>query len=276
MAHNVRVDLPITYQGEEGAYSDEACRLLFPGSETMGRRAFADVFAAVSAGQAGAAVLPVENSLAGVVQEVSDLLWQHEELAVEGEWVMPVRHHLLAHAGSPVRRALSHPQALAQCASWLRRHKLTPVSFADTAGAARHVAAFGLPGDAAIASATAAELYDLEVVATDIADHPSNQTRFVVVTRRPVDPVPPAGPSKIAMGFVAQHRPGGLVRVLQVFSDLGLNLTRLDSRPIPDQPFRYRFYVDVELGDGAQAADLLRKLAHLSEEMRPFGVYPRR
>ncbi|MHB1499723.1 MAG: prephenate dehydratase [Candidatus Dormibacteria bacterium] len=264
----------IGYQGEPGAYSDEACRSLFPGRDAVGNPTFAAAFGAVLAGQVQAAVLPVENSRAGVVQEVSDLLWQHSELGVVAEYVMAIRHQLLSRGEAPVTRAWSHPQALAQCADWLNAHGIVPVPFPDTAGAARHVATSGVPGDGAIASARAAELYGLVVVAENVADEPSNQTRFVVVTRTKGVATVPSGPAKVTMGFVVKHRPGGLVSVLQLFSTLGLNLSRLDSRPIPDQPFRYRFYADVELADGAQAPDLLRRLQEVSEELRPFGVYP--
>lgn len=265
----------IGYQGEPGAYSDEACQTLFPGTEAVGHPTFAGAFAAVLAGEVKAAVLPVENSRAGVVQEVSDLLWRHSELGVVAEHVMAIRHQLLSRGEAPVTRAWSHPQALAQCADWLGAHGIVAVPFSDTAGAARHVATSGVAGDSAIASSRAAELYGLKVVAENVSDEPSNQTRFVVVTRTKGADSVPSGPAKVTMGFVVKHQPGGLVSVLELFSNLGLNLSRLDSRPIPDQPFRYRFYADVELDDGAQAPALLRQLEAISEELRPFGIYPR-
>jgi prephenate dehydratase len=263
----------VAYQGEPGANSDEAARLLFPDSQTLGLSTFAAVFAAVVQKVAQIAVLPVENSRAGVVQEVSDQLWDHPELAVVGEQVMPIRHHLLSPGGQRVERALSHPQALAQCATWLREHGIVAVAHPDTAGAARQVAESRVPGDGAIASLAAARLYGLEVVAEDIADEPSNQTRFVVVTDRARASRPAAGHAKASMGLIAPHRPGGLVQVLEVFADLNLNLTRLDARPIPDQPFHYRFYLDAELDEAGQLDELLRRLAVVSQELRLFGVY---
>jgi len=263
----------IAYQGEPGANSDEAARFLFPDSQTLGLSTFAAVFAAVVQKVAQIAVLPVENSRAGVVQEVSDQLWDHPDLAVVGERVMPIRHHLLSPGGHRVERALSHPQALAQCATWLREHRIVAVAHPDTAGAARQVAESRVPGDGAIASLAAARLYGLEVVVTDIADEPSNQTRFVVVTDRARAPRPAAGPAKSSMGLIAPHRPGGLMQVLEVFAALNLNLTRLDARPIPDQPFHYRFYLDAELDQVWQLDELLRKLAVVSQELRLFGVY---
>jgi prephenate dehydratase len=263
----------IVYQGEPGAYSDEAAQLLFPGSTTRGLASFQEVFSEIDSNHAVAAVLPVENSLAGVVQEVSDLLWTHSGVSAVAEHIAPIRHHLLGRDGAPVTRALSHPQALAQCARWLREHGITPVSFHDTAGAAREVAARGAPGDGAIASRLAAERYGLVVLESDVADDASNRTRFLVVERGKPASSDLTGVAKISLGFVAEHRPGGLVRVLEVFARNGMNLTRLDSRPIPHQPFHYRFYADVELQDAAQYSSLIPELNEVTSDLRPFGVY---
>lgn len=264
----------VAYQGEPGANSDEAARFLFPDAQTWGLPTFAAVFTALAQQLATRAVLPVENSRAGVVQEVSDQLWDHPQLAVVAEQVMPIHHHLLSPGGQAVERAHSHPQALAQCATWLREHGVAAVPHPDTAGAARHVAETRVPGDGAIASLAAAELYGLEVVAEDIADEPSNQTRFVVVTDQAHAARPASGPAKSSMGLIAPHKPGGLVQVLAVFAALGLNLTRLDARPIPDQPFHYRFYLDAELEHVGQLDELLNRVRGVSQELRVFGVYP--
>ncbi|MFZ0996500.1 MAG: prephenate dehydratase domain-containing protein [Candidatus Dormiibacterota bacterium] len=263
----------IVYQGEPGAYSDEAAQALFPGSSTRGLATFQDVFFEIDSSRARAAVLPVENSLAGVVQEVSDLLWQHPHLTAVAEHVSPIQHHLLGREGTPVTRALSHPQALAQCAGWLREHEVTPVSFHDTAGAAREVAERGAPGDGAIASRMAAERYGLVVLAADLADDASNRTRFLVIERSQGSSPALTGAAKFSLGFVAEHRPGGLARVLAVFARNDMNLTRLDSRPIPHQPFHYRFYADVELSDCTQYSSLIRELSQVTSELRPFGIY---
>lgn len=265
--------MSVAYQGEPGAYSDEVAQQLFPDAVTLGHPTFAAAFDAVRRGEAEAAVLPVENSVVGVVQEVSDLLWAHPELAVVGEHVAPIRHNLLGLTDGPVRRALSHPQALAQCAGWLASHGIVPVPVHDTAGAARAIAERGEPGDGAIASQAAAERYRLKVLAADIAGHPSNQTRFLVVRQGPV-PAPRSGPAKLAFGLVAEHRPGGLARVLDVFARNHVNLSRLDSRPIPQQPFNYRFYVDAELAHAEGFPSLLEQLAQATAELRLFGAYP--
>lgn len=263
----------IVYQGEPGAYSDEAAQTLFPASSTRGLATFREVFAEIDSHRARAAVLPVENSLAGVVQEVSDLLWRYRQLTAVAEHVAPIKHHLLGRAGTPVIRALSHPQALAQCARWLREHEVTPVAFHDTAGAAREVAEHGAPGDGAIASRMAAERYGLVVLESDLADDASNRTRFLVIEQSQGSSSVLSGAAKFSLGFVAEHRPGGLARVLEVFARNGMNLTRLDSRPIPHQPFHYRFYADVELLDAAQYSSLIQELRQVTSELRPFGIY---
>jgi prephenate dehydratase len=266
--------IKVGYQGEPGAYSDEAAQLLFPEASSQGYPTFADVFTAVTASELDAAVLPVENSLAGVVQEVNDLLWNNPQLAAVAEHVAPIRHYLLSRDGTAVVRALSHPQALAQCAGWLRSHGITPVAFHDTAGAAREVAAHGKPGDGALASRAAADRYGLTVVAADVADDVSNRTRFLVIRSRRPEAEAWTGCVKLSLGFVAEHRPGGLAAVLEVFARSHLNLTRLDSRPIPQQPFRYRFYADVELPEVGQVEPLLAQLRATATELRPFGHFP--
>lgn len=217
----------------------------------------------------------MENSLGGVVQEVSDLLWAHPRVTVRGEHVAPIRHLLLGRPGPPVRRALSHPQALAQCAGWLAARGIEPVPWPDTAGAARRVAEGSGDGEAAIASRAAAERYGLQVLASDIADQTSNRTRFLVCRQGEADLAPPALDSKLSLGFVTAHRPGALAAVLDACARHRLNLSRLDSRPIPELPFNYRFYADLELPAGAGPEPLLADLRQLTSELRPFGVFPR-
>ncbi len=265
--------LQVLYQGEVGAYSEEAAQRLFPGVPATGRPTFAAAFAGLGAGRA--AVLPVENSLGGVVQEVSDLLWAHPEVVVLGEHFLPVRHQLLTATPAPVRRALSHPQALAQCAGFLAQRGIEPVPHPDTAGAARWVSEHRVPGEAAIASAAAAARYGLQVVADDIADRASNRTRFLVCAPGTLRLAPPALPAKLSLGFVTAHSPGALAAVLLECSQRRLNLSRLDSRPIPDLPFEYRFYADLELDPGQDCSQLMAALGGLTSELRVFGLYPR-
>jgi prephenate dehydratase len=274
----------IGYQGEPGAYSDEAVAALFPDADSQGFSTFRQAFDALDIGAVDAAVLPVENSSAGIVQEVSDLLWEKPGLRVVREHVQPVRHCLLGWPG-PVERALSHPQALAQCDRYLYSRQIRPVTYHDTAGAARAVAEQRQPGTAAIASKAAAKRYGLYVLAESIQDDSENRTRFVVVEKgdptRPRD-VSHGGASspkwKGSIAFVTAHRPGSLAHALDCFARRGVNLTRLDSRPMLGRPFEYRFYLDFSLnGEPSAAADAeaaLTSLEEASAEIKLFGTYP--
>jgi prephenate dehydratase len=210
------------------------------------------------------------------------------------EHVLPVQHCLLGWPG-PVERALSHPQALAQCSRYLHARQIRPVAFHDTAGAARAVADQRQPGTAAIASRAAAKRYGLYILADSIQDDSENRTRFVVVERgSPTRPggSPPRGelareagvrgdPSpawKCSLAFVAAHRPGSLAHALDCFARRNVNLTRLDSRPMLGRPFEYRFYLDFsingEAGAPAAAEAALSDLEEASAEIKLFGTYP--
>ena len=255
--------------------------MVFPDASPAGQRTFADVFGALEAGTVDRAVVPVENSLAGIVQEVNDLLWERRAVEIVAEYPHPVRHCLLGRAG-PVTSATSHPQALGQCRRWLEARGIEARPFYDTAGAARWVAESGPPGAAAIASRTAAGHYGLEVLAEDIQDQPSNQTRFLVLRRRVEDtggalvwPESGVAPGwKGALAFAAPHVPGSLAASLEPFSRRGVNLTRLDSRPVPERPFNYLFYLDFEVGDPEAARACVLELSDRSAELRLFGVFP--
>ena len=262
----------VGYQGEPGAYSEEAALAVLPRAQTFGFPTFTRVFDAIASREIDAAVLPVENSLGGIVQEVNDLLWERRGLRVSGQIVHPVRHCLLGR-GEQVVRALSHPQALLQCRRFLESRNIQAVSFHDTAGAARAVAEGMVMGSAAIASAAAARRYGLKILAEGIQDDDTNQTRFVIVDPGPVAR-PAPGLNKASLAFIGAHKPGSLVSALRCFSERGLNLTRLDSRPVPNQPWQYRFYVDFEIGDPDAANDALRALESEATEVKLFGSYP--
>src|SRR6266702_1215383 len=226
----------VGYQGEPGAYSEEAAIAVLPQATTIGFPTFTRAFDALASREVDAAVLPVENSLGGIVQEVNDLLWERSGVRVSGEVIHPVRHCLLGR-GEPVVRALSHPQALLQCRKFLEARGIQPVSFHDTAGAARAVAEGMVMGNGAIASAAAAKRYGLKLIAEGIQDDDTNQTRFAIVDR-------------------------------------GIDLTRLDSRPVPNQPWQYRFYVDFEISDPQAASEALKALEEEATEVKLFGSYP--
>ena len=262
----------VGYQGEPGAYSEEAALAVLPNATTIGFPTITRAFDALASREVDAAVLPVENSLGGIVQEVNDLLWERPGVRVSGEVVHPVRHCLLGR-GEPVVRALSHPQALLQCRRFLDARGIQAVAFHDTAGAARAIAEGMVMGSAAIASAAAAKRYGLKILAEGIQDDDSNQTRFAIVDRGAAAR-PAAGLTKASLAFIGAHRPGSLVHALTCFSDRGINLTRLDSRPVPNQPWQYRFYVDFEISDPEAAAAALEALEHETAEIKLFGSYP--
>ncbi|HKW69230.1 MAG TPA: prephenate dehydratase domain-containing protein [Candidatus Dormibacteraeota bacterium] len=270
--------MKVAYQGEPGAYSDEAVSAVFPDAQAVGFPTFRLTFGALEMGAVDAAVLPVENSSAGVVQEVSDLLWELPGLRVVREHIHPVRHYLLGWPG-PVERALSHPQALAQCDRYLHARQIRPVAYHDTAGAARVVAEQRQPGTAAIASKAAAARYGLYVLAESIQDDSENRTRFVVVQKgTPARPRDGNRGWKSSIAFVTAHRPGSLAHALGCFAHRGVNLTRLDSRPMMGRPFEYRFYLDFAINgdsgsvEAAEAA--LSDLEEASAEIKLFGTYP--
>src|ERR1700674_612617 len=263
----------VGYQGEPGAYSEEAALAILPAAVTGGYPTFSRTFDAVADRGGEAAVIPVEDSLGGSVQEVNALLWDRTALRISGEVIHPVRHCLLGR-GEPVVRALSHPQALLQCRRFLEARQIQAVTFHDTAGAARAVAEGMVVGSAAIASAAAGRRYGLKILAEGIQDDDSNQTRFLIIDRGAAALPGPAGLTKTSLAFIGSHKPGSLVAALQCLSERGINLTRLDSRPMPDRPWQYRFYVDFEVDDPAVANAALEALGRVTTEVKLLGTYP--
>lgn len=267
----------VGFQGEPGAYSEEALLDIFPSAQPVGYLWFDELFETLTSGEVERIVLPVENTIGGIVQEASDLLWTTPGIRVVAEHVHPVRHCLLGRAGEAVTRALSHPQALLQCRAYLARHGIQAESYTDTAGAARRVAESHAPGLAAIASRAAAQRYGLDVLDENIQDDRSNRTRFYVVEaalpERPVVPVP-GSRLKSSLAFVVKHVPGSLAVALVVLASKGVNLTRADSRPLFDRPFEYRFYVDFEAPDAAVTNSALEDLEAHAAEVRLFGSFP--
>src|ERR1700693_2359009 len=217
----------VGYQGEPGAYSEEAALTALPDAVTVGFPTFSRVFDAVASREIDAAVLPVENSLGGIVQEVNDLLWERPGLRISRELIHPVRHCLLGR-GEPVVRALSHPQALLQCRRFLEARKIQAVTFHDTAGAARAVAEGMVVGSAAIASAAAARRYGLKILAEGIQDDDSNQTRFLIIDRGQAARPGAAGLTKASLAFIGSHKPGRLGAAPQCLSGRWIHLTPPD------------------------------------------------
>jgi prephenate dehydratase len=270
----------VAFQGEAGAFGEEAVRGWFgEAAEPIGVPTFSAVVAAVTSGDADAGVLPLENSLAGTVGDALDAL-ARGSLRVVGEVLLPIRHQVCVVPGATldgIRRVTSHWQALAQCERTLSAHGWEIVPAADTAGAARDLAASGDPTTAAIASRAAADRYGLEVVANDIQDADHNLTRFAILVREgsPVPTpsgslAPGGGTRETLLTFETGHRPGDLVRALLVLADAGVNLSRIESRPSGDGPWRYRFLLQVA-GDAA-TEPLRSALAGLADHARSVRV----
>jgi prephenate dehydratase len=265
--------LRIAFQGERGAYSEEATRTLFGASvEAVPCPNFRAVFEAVASGRVNGGVVPVENCLAGPVSENVDLLLEFS-LPITGELSLRIRHCLVAPEGTAMEgleRVLSHPQALAQCAGFLRQHRLTPVPEGDTAGAARRVAEQKSPRTAAIASRTAAGLYGLTVLREGIEDAPDNRTRFVSLSALP-DLT--STQRKTALALTVENTPGSLHEVLGVFSRRGLNLIRLESRP-QRRPWEYVFCLDFEGAlEEPRVSEALEEASRLCRSFRVLGSY---
>ncbi|WP_434300491.1 prephenate dehydratase [Corallococcus exiguus] len=265
----------IAFQGERGAYGDEATGALFGASVTrIPCPTFRAVFEAVAEGTVDGGVVPMESALAGPVAEVVDLLLEFAP-ALSGELRLPVRHCLLAPPGRTLEgltRALSHPQALAQCGGWLRKHHLHPVPEANTAVAARRVAQEVLEGTAAIASRTAAELYGLTVLAEGIADSPDNATRFLAVG--PAVPPNLGSRWKTSLVLTLDDGPGALAGVLTAFAAHGVNVARLESRPGGVRAWDYRWCLDVEGAvTSAPVKSALGEARSLCTSLRVLGSY---
>lgn len=263
----------IAFPGERGAYSEEATRALFgPDVEPVPSPGFRAVFEATASGMTDGGVVPVENSLAGPVAENVDLLLEFS-VPITGELSMRIRHCLLAPAGTlltEVQRAISHPQALAQCASFLRQHGIFPVAATDTAGCAKHVAEETPPHTAAIASRAVADRYGLTVLREGIEDSPDNYTRFLALG---AVPALTGSRSKTAVAFSVENHPGALHQVLGVFALRGLNLTRLEPRPLR-RPWEYFFCLDIEGSrEEPHVGQALDEAARLCRSFRVLGSY---
>ena len=268
----------IAFQGERGAYSEEALLVIDPQADSVPCREFRDVAAAVLESRADAGLLPIENSLVGSIATNFDLI-ADSGLTIVGEVVSPVHHCLLAVRGAPrsaLRRVLSHPVALAQCERFLGGLAgVEVVAFYDTAGAAAEVARRSDPAVGAVAGALAAGRYGLDVLVERIEDEPHNQTRFLLVGREPRVPSPDT-PAKTTLRLRLPHRPGTLAHALAPFADAGLNLTKLESRPDRATPWQYLFYLDVEARSGDPAMrKVLDALRGQGAEIKLLGDYPR-
>lgn len=268
-------DPMVFYQGEPGAYAEEAAADFF-GEDCRRDRVdgWEDVFAALRAGEADYGVLPIENSSTGSINQVYDLLAKYGAYVV-GEQTVRVNHCLMAPKGASfdtLQEVCSHEQGLLQCGEFLKAHPgWTRTAVRNTAVAAKSTAEAGDPARAAIGSRRCAALYGLDILAEGINDNRENFTRFVVVA--PVMELREVR-NKISALFTLSHQSGTLYRILSVFAHGGLNLMKLESRPIPGRSWEYRFFVDIE-GDltAPGMEESLREAAEAAEEFRVLGNY---
>ncbi len=268
--------MKIAIQGEAGSFSHEAATKLIAGATIVPQSHSADVFAALSGGSVDAAVIPIENSLAGSVLEHFDLLLSHD-VRVERELLLRIRHNLIALSGAStgeIDRVFSHPVALAQCRRFLAAHpRMEAFAFYDTAGSVKHLVEQRDYHAGAIASAAAAEYYGAVILEAGIEDNPENYTRFFLVRRTP-DAAIDADSNKISLAFSVENRPGSLVAALAELSKLGTNLTKIESRPVHGKPWEYIFYVDCQLraaDEGTRAVEVLTPHCAMVKELGRYS-----
>jgi len=279
---NGQEHIKVSYQGTDGAYSHLAAIRHFaerhPSTDYYGYDTFQEAAQALMDERVDYAMLPIENTTAGSINDIYDILGA-SNLHIVGEEILKVVHCLLAIESvelSKVRRILSHPKAIEQCTHFLSKlPRCTVESYFDTAISAKKVLEDGDLSQAAIAGAHAADLYGLQIIAHDIANQKENYTRFVVVSRESVK-VDPQFPSKTSLMMVTSHSEGSLVDCLNVFHRHGINVCKLESRPRMNEPFRYSFYVDIEANmHEASTQNALEELKSEAEEIKLFGSYPK-
>ena len=268
-------DVNVVFQGVEGAYSYAAMRAYFPDDiNSYHVKTFRDAMEEVASGKADYAVLPIENSTEGIVTDIYDLLTEYQ-LYIVGEQGVKVEHVLLGLPGvglGEIERVYSHPQALAQCKRYLEQHpSWKTVKTENTAGAAKKIHEEQRREQSAIASRAAGELYGLSVLAENICYNEKNVTRFIVVSAKPVYEKTAA---KVSVCFELPHTSGTLYNMLSHFIYNGLNMTKIESRPIAGKTWEYRFFVDFE-GNLEQPAvkNALRGLEAEANRMRVLGNY---
>ncbi len=267
----------IAYQGEPGANSHIACLEARPDHEPLPCRTFEDAFQAVKDGRANQAMIAIENTTAGRVADVHHLL-PDSGLWIVGEHFLRIRFQLLGLPGAKLadlKTVYSHVHALGQCRKAIKKHKLTAVVAADTAGAAREVAEWKDKSRAAIATKLAGETYGLKVLARDIEDEDHNTTRFVILSKKRADAKPNNGPVMTSFVFRVRNVPAALYKAMGGFATNGINMTKLESYQIEGQFNATQFYSDVEghpQDRGLQFA--LEELAFFTSYMRILGTYP--
>lgn len=266
----------VGFQGEPGAYSQEAAVSFFgPTVEAGPFDTLEEVFKAVEDGTLPHGIVPVENSQVGSITRCYDLLLD-SNVMVSGETLVRVTHCLIANPGvllEDIKRVYSHPQALGQCQGYLRQLDVEVIPAYDTAGSVRMIKEEKMLDGAAIASARAAEIYEMNILAREIEDNHNNTTRFFVLSKQDSTPT---GDDKTSIVFMLQHRPGTLYEALRVFAERGINLTKIESRPTRQKPWEYNFYLDFEgHRQDRMIGEALEKLRPLTLFLKVLGSYPR-
>ena len=286
--------MKVAIQGERGSFSHEAAEQMLPRCTIIPCARSAEVFDRVQSGSVAAAVIPIENSLAGTVAEHADLLLAHD-VFIQGEFLLRIVHNLIAAPGvklSAVRKVLSHPVALDQCRDFFRHHpRIEPIPFYDTAGSVKHVVAHRLTAAAGIASRGAAREYSGKILQAGIEDDKRNFTRFFLIRKSAVktgtaarqkgSPASapsyqrlfPRGANKTSIAFKVKNLPGALFKSLSVFALRDISLSKIESRPLRGRPWEYVFYVDFLRGDDEPARNALRHLAEVAEFVKVLGIY---
>jgi prephenate dehydratase len=266
--------MKIAIQGELGSFSHEAARRMVPGCTLVPCARSTEVFDRVERGSVQAAVIPVENSLAGSVAEHLDLLLARDVFALR-EFRLRIVHNLIAAPGVTlprIRRVLSHPVALEQCRNLFRRNsRLEPVPFYDTAGSVKHIMTEGLKDSAGIAGRQAAAVYGAKILKSGIEDDKRNFTRFFLIRKRRL--IAPRA-NKTSIAFQVRNVAGALFKALSVFALRDITLSKIESRPMRGRPWEYVFYVDFLRGDDEPARNALRHLSEVADFVKVLGIYP--
>ncbi|MGP0021037.1 MAG: prephenate dehydratase [Candidatus Sulfotelmatobacter sp.] len=283
--------MKVAIQGELGSFSHEAAEKMLPRCTVVPCARSAEVFERLERESVGAAVIPIENTLAGTVAEHADLMLTRD-VFIQGEYLLRIVHNVIAVPGvrlGSLRRVLSHPVALDQCRDFFRRHpKIEAVPFYDTAGSVKHVIAEKLQDAAGIAGKQAAREYSGSIVQSSVEDDKSNFTRFFLIRKlrqsagrstgkkgsADYHRLIPRGANKTSIVFKVQNVPGALFKSLSVFALRDISLSKIESRPMRGRPWEYVFYVDFLRGDDEPARNALRHLGEVAEFVKVLGIYP--
>src|SRR5580658_7265642 len=265
--------MKVAIQGEAGSFSHEAAKRMVPGYNIVACARSAEVFDRLERGSVNAAVIPIENSLAGSVAEHFDLLLARN-VSIQREYRLRIVHNLIAGRGvkmKDIRRVYSHPVALDQCRDFFRAHpKIEAVPFYDTAGSVKHVVENALKDAAGIAGRQAASVYRGRILAAGIEDDKKNFTRFFLIRKgRRIVP----GANKTSIAFRVKNVPGALFKALSVFALRDISLSKIESRPMRGRPWEYVFYVDYLRGDDEPARNALHHLGEVAEFVKVLGIY---